>query len=55
MVKVREEHPVFKDGSVNLEQWMQRLQKYDCIFDAAVLQRACKIARIAEQEAQDNV
>ncbi|BCE01465.1 GTP diphosphokinase [Marinicellulosiphila megalodicopiae] len=50
MVKVREEHPVFKDGTVDIDQWMIRLQERMPIVDEESLLRACKIARVAHEE-----
>jgi len=51
MVKVREDQPVFKDGTVDLEQWMYRIQRNTALIDEDELLRACRIARVAEDEA----
>lgn len=53
MVKVREDQPVFKDGTVDLQQWMSRIQKNATLLDEDELLRACRIARVAEDEAKD--
>jgi GTP pyrophosphokinase len=49
-VKVREDQPVFRDGSVDLEAWLDRLEGKTPIVDPEELMRACRIARTAEQE-----
>lgn len=51
MVKVREEQPIERDGSLNLDAWLNRLQKHIAIIDPERLSRAAEIARIAENEA----
>lgn len=53
MVKVREEQPVEKDGSLNLVAWLNRLQRHIAIIDPERLSRAAEIARIAENQAID--
>ncbi len=50
MVKVREEHPVRADGSVDVERWMARLP-VDGDFDRQRLQQACDVSFQAEQQA----
>jgi GTP pyrophosphokinase len=50
MVKVREEHPVNADGSVNIEQWLARLP-VDPNTDRQLLQKACEWSFQAEQNA----
>ena len=49
MVKVRDEHPVRDDGSVDLELWLQRLQMQTDIADADQLCRACETVRRAHE------
>lgn len=49
MVKVREDHPVFKDGTVDLDAWLQRIQGHATVIDSDELLRACRIARVADQ------
>jgi len=50
-VKVREDQPVFSDGTVDLEAWLARVESKTAIVDEEELLRACRIARTAEQEA----
>ena len=49
MVKVREDHPVFQDGTVDLDAWLARIQKHATVIDGEELLRACRIARVADQ------
>lgn len=49
MVKVRDEHPVRDDGSVDLELWLQRLQMQTDVADAEQLCRACETVRTAHE------
>ncbi|WP_417579477.1 GTP diphosphokinase [Nitrincola sp.] len=49
MVKVRDEHPVRDDGSVDLELWLQRLQMQTDVADAEQLCRACETVRSAHE------
>ena len=51
MVKVREDQPVFRDGTVDLEAWLARIEDKVPLVDQDELVRACRIARVAEQEA----
>ena len=51
MVKVREDHPVFQDGTVDLEAWLDRVTGTVDVIDDDELVRACRIARVAEEEA----
>lgn len=51
MVKVREDQPVFSDGTVDLESWLHRIEQKAPLIDSDELVRACRIARLAEQEA----
>ncbi len=56
MVKVREDHPVHEDGSVDLDLWLLRLQQQVEITDIEQVRHACEIAKqvydqsIKEQE-----
>ncbi|EAR10340.1 GTP diphosphokinase [Reinekea blandensis] len=49
-MKVREDQPVFSDGTVDLEAWLERIEAKTAIVDPEELIRACRIARTAEQE-----
>lgn len=49
-MKVREDQPVFSDGTVDLEAWLERIEAKTAIVDSEELIRACRIARTAEQE-----
>ena len=49
-MKVREDQPVFSDGTVDLDAWLARIESKVPIVDAEELLRACRIARTAEQE-----
>ncbi|PTY38912.1 GTP diphosphokinase [Saccharospirillum sp. MSK14-1] len=53
MVKVREDQPVFSDGTVDLESWLDRIENKAPLIDSDELVRACRIARLAEQEADE--
>ncbi|MFT4675473.1 MAG: GTP pyrophosphokinase [Reinekea sp.] len=50
-MKVREDQPVFSDGTVDLNAWLERVKSKATIVDEEQLLRACRIARTAEQEA----
>jgi GTP pyrophosphokinase len=50
-LKVREDQPVFSDGTVDLNAWLERVKSKATIVDEEQLLRACRIARTAEQEA----
>lgn len=52
MVKVREDQPVFSDGTVDLESWLDRIERKAPLIDSDELVRACRIARLAEQETE---
>ena len=52
MVKVREDQPVFSDGTVDLESWLVRVEQQNPLLDREELLRACRIARVAEEEAE---
>lgn len=51
MVKVREEHPENDDGSVNIDQWLERLPAGSHI-DKKSLRLACEMSLRAEQESK---
>ena len=54
MVKVREDHPLLHDGSLDVESWLQNVkQQYD-IKDPEVLGRALHIAKQVSDEAIAN-
>lgn len=50
MVKVREEHPVNADGSVDIQQWLSRLP-VESNLDKSLLQQACDLSFEAEAHA----
>lgn len=45
MVKVREDHPVHEDGTVDLDLWLLRLQQQVEIEDIEQVRHACEIAK----------
>lgn len=45
MVKVREEHPIHDDGSVDLDLWLERLQEQVEIKDIDTVRQACLYAQ----------
>ncbi|MCW8885391.1 MAG: GTP diphosphokinase [Motiliproteus sp.] len=51
MVKVREDHPIDEDGSVNLNLWLQRIQKDINIDNISQVMDACELARKCQNEA----
>lgn len=51
MVKVREEHPVRDDGSIDLDRWLEQIQSQTEKFSQDELRRACQLAERVEQEA----
>jgi GTP pyrophosphokinase len=51
MVKVREDHPINEDGSVNLNAWLDQIQKDINIQDIDQVIHACEISKRAEVEA----
>ncbi len=57
MVKVREDHPIHDDGSVNLDLWLKRIQKDNNIVDVEQILRACALSRKAHDasEAQEDI
>lgn len=50
-MKVREDQPVFSDGTVDLDAWLKRIETKVVVVDDEELMRACRIARTAESEA----
>ncbi|KEQ17947.1 GTP diphosphokinase [Endozoicomonas numazuensis] len=52
MVKVREDHPVRFDGSVDLEAWLTRMQESFGVTGTDRLRAACELSRWAEEEAR---
>lgn len=57
MVKVREEHPIREDGSVDLDLWLLRIQQQVELTDVEQLRRACERVRevqdLAAREEED--
>nr|WP_067289530.1 GTP diphosphokinase [Marinobacterium profundum] len=51
MVKVREDHPVREDGSVDLDLWLLNLQQQVDITDFAQIRQACELAKACEERA----
>jgi len=51
MVQVREEYSFNPDGSVNFEQWLNRLESYVSLTNHEELKRACDLAWKVEQQA----
>ncbi|MBT3147105.1 GTP diphosphokinase [Neptunomonas phycophila] len=45
MVKVREDHPIQEDGSVDLDLWIDRLSELVKIDDRPQVRKACEIAK----------
>ncbi|MEH6627333.1 MAG: GTP diphosphokinase [Motiliproteus sp.] len=52
MVKVREDHPVHEDGSVNLDLWLVRIQQDVNIEDIDQVVRACEYAKQVQDHAE---
>ncbi len=51
MVKVRADHPIRDDGTVDLDRWLESIQAQTERFDHAELRRACLVAEQGEREA----
>jgi len=51
MVKVREDHPISEDGGVDIQQWIERLNKMVPLNDVDQVRRACEMSREAEEKA----
>ncbi|MCO4756518.1 MAG: GTP diphosphokinase [Oceanospirillaceae bacterium] len=47
MVKVREDHPIRQDGTVDLDLWLERLAEQVEIDDIEEIRRACELAKQA--------
>ncbi|WP_370279191.1 GTP diphosphokinase [Pontibacterium sp.] len=47
MVKVREDHPIRQDGTVDLDLWLERLGEQVEIEDIEEIRRACEVAKAA--------
>ena len=47
MVKVREDHPIRQDGTVDLDLWLERLAEQVEIEDIDEIRRACEVAKAA--------
>ncbi|UTW11811.1 GTP diphosphokinase [Marinobacterium rhizophilum] len=52
MVKVREDHPIREDGTVDLDLWLLNLQQQVDITDLNQIRAACELAKASEQRAQ---
>ncbi|MBU2967531.1 GTP diphosphokinase [Amphritea sp. 2_MG-2023] len=52
MVKVREDHPIQADGSVDLEMWLERLQEQVDVKDIDTVRQACLYAQQLKDEAE---
>lgn len=52
MVKVREDHPVRYDGSVDLDAWLGRLQDSFGVTETTRLRAACELSRAVEEQAR---
>jgi GTP pyrophosphokinase len=51
MVKVREDHPIRQDGSVDLELWLERVAGQVEVENIEELRRACEVAKQAYERA----
>lgn len=51
MVKVREDHPILEDGSVNIQAWLQRIERDANIHDIPTLLKACEFSKGALDQA----
>ncbi len=52
MVKVREDQPLNPDGTVNIPNWLQRLQEDVTLHSPERVQSACEMARDAQRNAR---
>ncbi len=52
MVKVREDHPIREDGTVDVDLWLLTLQEQVDIPDPELIRRACEVAKAADARAQ---
>lgn len=55
MVKVREDHPIHADGSVDLELWLDRLQEQVEVKDIDIIRQACLYAKQLKDEAEPSI
>lgn len=51
MVKVREDHPLHYDGSINLDLWLEKIVAQADLSDDVQLRSACELSWRAEQKA----
>ncbi len=51
MVKVREDHPIKQDGTVDLDSWLLRLQEMVEVENVEELKNACELSKRLEEEA----
>ncbi|MCL6271582.1 GTP diphosphokinase [Sansalvadorimonas sp. 2012CJ34-2] len=54
MVKVREDHPVAPDGSIDIPSWLEKLKTYVSLKDERVVMEACELARTAADAPGEN-
>ena len=52
MVKVREDHPILEDGTVNLDLWLERIQEDVNIQNTDQVIKACECARRAQDKVE---
>ncbi|MBY4678814.1 GTP diphosphokinase [Marinobacterium arenosum] len=52
MVKVREEHPIREDGSVDLDLWLELLADQIEVEGLSKIRRACELAKWAHDQAE---
>ena len=52
MVKVREDHPLLDDGSIDISAWIEYIQSIGDYSEVEVLGRACHLAQQAENESK---
>ncbi|MFG6159599.1 GTP diphosphokinase [Halomonas sp. 1390] len=52
MVKVREDQPLTRDGSVDIDLWLTRLQDDVKLRDPAEMEQACRLAQHLEQTSE---
>lgn len=52
MVKVREDHPIHADGSIDLELWLERLQEQVDLKDVDTVRQACLYAQQLKEEVE---
>ncbi|GAA0702401.1 GTP diphosphokinase [Marinobacterium maritimum] len=54
MVKVREDHPIREDGTVDLDLWLLRLQQQVEVSDVEQIRQACLLAKEARAAVADS-